>query len=73
MNPTAQKAGITGGTLAAIILGAIASAMVISAIVILIMARRHAQSQRILSRRRLCKFIFAYISLLLMLFMTPSV
>ncbi|KAI9153508.1 hypothetical protein LWI28_012460 [Acer negundo] len=53
MNVETQRTGISLGILAAIIVGAVVCAMAISAIVTLLIARRHTRSQHSLSRKRL--------------------
>ncbi|KAJ0027198.1 hypothetical protein Pint_35130 [Pistacia integerrima] len=53
INPETQRTGISKGVLAAIVVAAIASAVVISATVTFLMTRRHARNQLSLSRRRM--------------------
>ncbi|KAK2657747.1 hypothetical protein Ddye_010799 [Dipteronia dyeriana] len=53
INVETPRTGISSGILAAIILGAVASAVATSAMVTLLIARRHTRSQYSLSRKRL--------------------
>lgn len=59
MNFNSQSKGISGGILAAIVVGAVASAVAITAAVTLLVMKRHARYQHLLSRKRLCEFFNA--------------
>lgn len=53
LNFNSQSKGISGGILAAIVVGAVASAVAITAAVTLLVMKRHARYQHLLSRKRL--------------------
>lgn len=55
---TRRTSSISKGVLAAILVGAIASAVSITATLTFLVTRRHARSQQSMSRRRLCELSY---------------
>ena len=56
ITPSPQKSGIGTGALVGIIIGAIAVATTLSAIVSLLILRKRLKDNRAISKRRRCKF-----------------